>query len=459
MMRVFAALAVLVGLTLWTAEPPAHAAAGSVPLVYLAHLDGPLGPARADLLIRALDEAEAAQAAAFVIRLDTPGGLDKSMRDLVKRMLGARIPVVAWVGPDGARAASAGTYVVYASHVAAMAPATNIGSSTPVSIAPVPRAPGPQAPGQAPAGEQDAAPAPDDAMTRKVVNDAAAWLQSLAELRGRNVEWAEATVRTGANLRATEALELGVVELLATDLQDLFRQLEGREVDVQGQRITLSLVGARIVEVESDWLHDLLEIVSDPSIAYGLLIFGIYGLILEFYNPGLVFPSVIGIVCLLLGAYGLQMLPINYAGLALIVVGIAMMIIEVFTPTFGALGVAGLVAFVFGSMILFDADSPEYRIPLSVIAGFGAATGLLCLFAVGAAVRARRQRVVTGVEAMIGSRGEALEAFAVDASGCARGRVFVHGEIWNAQCPAPLLRGQPVRVTAIEGLVLTVAPG
>jgi len=459
MIRVIAALAVLIGLTLWTAETRVHAAAEAVPLVYLAHLDGPLGPARADLLIRALDDAEAAQAAVFVIRLDTPGGLDKSMRDLVKRMLAARIPVVAWVGPDGARAASAGTYVVYASHVAAMAPATNIGSSTPVSIAPVPRAPGPQAPGQAPAGEQDGAPAPDDAMSRKVVNDAAAWLQSLAELRGRNVEWAEATVRTGANLRATEALELGVVELLAKDLPDLLRQLEGREIDVQGQQVSLSLVGARTIEVESDWLHDLLEIVSDPSIAYGLLIFGIYGLILEFYNPGLVFPSVIGIVCLLLGAYGLQMLPINYAGLALIVVGIAMMIMEVFTPTFGALGVAGLVAFVFGSMILFDADSPEYRIPLSVVAGFGAATGALCLFAVGAAVRARRQRVVTGVEGMIGSRGEVMEPFAVDATGAARGRVFVHGEIWNAQCSSALMAGQPVQVTGIEGLVLTVTPG
>jgi membrane-bound serine protease (ClpP class) len=453
-MRTIAAFLVLAGLTLWAVEPRVHAAAGPAPLVYLAHLDGPLGPARADLLIRALDDAEAAQAAAFVIRLDTPGGLDKSMRDLVKRILAARIPVIAWVGPDGARAASAGTYVVYASHVAAMAPATNIGSSTPVSIAPVP-----QGPGRAPAGEQDAAPAADDAMTRKVVNDAAAWLQSLAELRGRNVEWAEATVRTGANLRATEALELGVVELLATDVQDLLGQLEGREIDLQGQRVSLSLAGARTVEVESDWLHDLLEIVSDPTIAYGLLIFGIYGLILEFYNPGLVFPSVIGIVCLLLGAYGLQMLPVNYAGLALIVVGIGMMIIEVFTPTFGALGVAGLVAFVFGSLILFDADSPEYRIPLSVIAGFGAATGALCLVAVGAAVRARRQRVVTGAEGMIGSRGEAMEAFAVDASGSARGRVFVHGEIWNAQCGTPLLRGQAVQVVSIEGLTLTVVPG
>jgi membrane-bound serine protease (ClpP class) len=426
------------------------------PVVYLANLEGPLGPARADLIIRALEEAETAGAAAFVIRMDTPGGLDKSMRELVKRILAAELPVITWVGPDGARAASAGTYIAYASHVAAMAPATNIGSSTPVSLGPAPAMP---RPGGTP-GADDAPPA-DDAMTRKVVNDAVAWLQGLAELRGRNVAWAEATVRTGANLRASEALALGVVDLIANDLADLFRQLEGREVRLHAGHagvVQLALTDARIVEVEVDWLHEILEIISDPAIAYALLIFGVYGIILEFYNPGMIFPSVIGLVCLLLGAYGLQMLPINYAGLALILVGIALMIAEVFTPAFGVLGLAGLVAFVFGSIILLDTESPGYQVPLTVIAAFAVATAGLSVFAIGSAVRARRQPVTTGIQGMIGAVAEAQQDFVPGADGPARGHVFVFGEIWNAECPAPVVKGQRVRVTGIEGLTLAVTP-
>jgi membrane-bound serine protease (ClpP class) len=428
-------------------------AGGAQPVVYLADLEGPLGPARADLIIRALEEAETAGAAAFVIRMDTPGGLDKSMRDLVKRILAAQLPVITWVGPDGARAASAGTYIAYASHVAAMAPATNIGSSTPVSLGPTPAMP---RPGGAP-GPDDAPPA-DDAMTRKVVNDAVAWLQGLAELRGRNVAWAEATVRTGANLRASEALALGVIDLVANDLPDLFRQLEGREVRLHTGVVQLALSDARIVEVEVDWLHELLEIISDPAIAYALLIFGMYGIILEFYNPGMIFPSVIGLVCLLLGAYGLQMLPINYAGLALILVGIALMIAEVFTPAFGVLGLAGLVAFVFGSIILLDTESPGYRVPLTLIAAFAVATAGLSVFAIGSAIRARRQPVTTGIQGMIGAFAEAQQDFVPGADGSARGHVFVFGELWSAECPAPVVKGQRVRVTGIEGLTLAVTP-
>lgn len=451
------ALPLLAGACLLGATPELPADAAERARVHVVDLDGPLGPAKADLVMRALAEAESSGAAAFVIRMDTPGGLDKSMRDLVKRILAADVPVITFVAPDGARAASAGTYIAYASHVAAMAPATNIGSSTPVSIAPTPPAtpsrPGaPAAPGTPAPDTPDAQAPPQDAMARKVINDAVAYLQGLAELRGRNVEWAEETVRSGANLRASEALERNVIDLVASDLPTLLAALEGREVRLQTRTVTLALVDAEIVQVESDWLHELLEIITDPAIAYGLLIFGIYGLILEFYNPGMVFPSVIGVVCLLLGAYGLQMLPINYAGLALIVVGIAMMIIEVFTPTFGVLGFAGVAAFVLGSVILLDAEAVGYRIPIALIAAFATSTAAIAVFAVGAAVRARRQRVRTGKEAMLGQLAEALEDFS------GTGHVFVVGEIWNAEVAGSVVKGQKLRVTGVDGLKLQVAP-
>jgi membrane-bound serine protease (ClpP class) len=432
--------------------------------VWVVDLDGALGPASGDLIVRSLRNAESAGARALIIRMDTPGGLDKTMRDVVREILGADVPVVTYVAPDGARAASAGTYIAYASHVAAMAPATNIGSSTPVSIAPGPAAPspgrapipGPSDPEQPPEdssqGRERDLPGSQDAMTRKVVNDAVAYLQGIAELRGRNIDWAEETVRYGANLRASEALERNVVDLIATDLPDLLKQLDGRSVTLGTRTVTLEVAGAGVRVIETDWLHEILEIITDPAIAYGLLIFGIYGLILEFYNPGMVFPSVIGIVCLLLGAYGLQMLPINYAGLALIVVGIGLMIAEVFTPTFGILGVAGVVAFVIGSVILLDTEAPGYRVPFIVIGAFAAATAALSLFAVGAAVRARQSRVTTGPESMIGASAEAMEDFS------GRGPVWAFGERWNAVCDVPVRRGDRLRVTAVDGLTLTVTP-
>lgn len=303
--------------------------------VWLVDLDGPVGPASVDLIIRSLTKAQAAGARALVIRMDTPGGLDKSMRGLIKEILAADLPVITYVAPGGARAASAGTYIAFASHIAAMAPATNIGSSTPVSMGgPAPPTPGGPDRGGPGTGADDADGAGDspaepgapstDAMTRKVINDAVAYLQGLAELRGRNVEWAEQTVRYGANLRASEALANNVIDLIAADLPSLLAQLDGTEVTLATRTVTLQVADAGVKRIETDWQHELLTIITDPTIAYGLLIFGIYGLILEFYNPGMVFPSVIGVVCLLLGAYGLQMLPINYAGLALIVTGIVL---------------------------------------------------------------------------------------------------------------------------------------
>lgn len=462
--RLAAALALFAGLMVLAAVPGPSAAgaeSGGAP-VWLVDLDGPLGPASADLIMRAIDDAESAGAQLLVIRMDTPGGLDKSMRELVKKILAADLAIATFVAPDGARAASAGTYIAFASHIAAMAPATNIGSSTPVSIGgggtPGPR-PAPPAPPEGEQGEEQpadpTAPEPvagSDAMTRKVVNDAVAYLQSLAELRGRNIDWAEETVRSGANLRASEALEKNVVDLVVDDLPSLLEAIDGRSVSLPRRTVELAVAGAGVHRVETDWRHELLTIITDPSIAYGLLIFGFYGLILEFYNPGLIFPSVLGVICLLLGAYGLQLLPVNYAGLALIAVGIAMMIIEVFTPSFGVLAVGGVVAFVLGSLMLLDSDAPGYRVPLSVIAAFAVTSMLLSVFTVGAALRARAARVTTGAAAMIDGIGEAMEDFDRE------GRVWAFGEAWQASSDAPVARGGRVRITAVDGVRLRVTP-
>lgn len=437
--------------------------------VWLVELDGAVGPASADLILRAIEDAGAANAEALVLRMDTPGGLDKSMRSLVKAILAAELPVVAYVAPDGARAASAGTYIAYASHIAAMAPATNIGSSTPVNLGgappPEPKTPAapqseeeasgesdePPAEGESPDKERDSIPSMD-AMTRKVVNDAAAYLQSLAELRGRNIEWAEETVREGANLRASAALEKNVIDLIAPTLDALLQALDGWEVELGGQLRQLRTAGARLVSVETDWRHELLSIITDPAIAYGLLIIGMYGLILEFYNPGTFLPGVTGVICLLIGAYGLHMLPINYAGLALIIVGLGLIMAEVMTPIYGVLGVGGIAAFVIGSIMLVDSDLPGYQLPLGIIAGFAAATGGIALFVVGAAVRARRRKVVAGAEAMIGAEAWVLEDF--QEQGTAR----AFGEIWRVRSAAPLAKGTRVQVVGVDGLALIVEP-
>lgn len=463
------------GVSAQTSTADVAAANNANPVVWLVDFDGPLGPATADLIGRSIDDAAADGAEALIIRMDTPGGLDKSMRTLIQKILASPIPVITYVAPGGARAASAGTYIAYASHVAAMSPATNIGSSTPVSLAPEPKFPSrprppfpdvgppagdePSAAGQE--GESDAespvaqpvAAEPStgsDAMARKVINDSVAYLQGLAELRGRNLDWAEATVREGANLRASQALALGVIDLISPDLEQLLQDLDGREVAMAAGTVTLRTADARVHKVESDWKHDLLEIITDPTIAYGLLIFGVYGLILEFYSPGMVFPSVIGIVCLLLGAYGLQMLPVNYAGLLLIVVGIGLMVTELITPTLGILGVAGLAAFVFGSVILIDTQAPGYALPLGVIAAFTVTTGGLVVLTIGMAMRARNQRLVSGVESMIGGTATALDSF----DGI--GRVQAFGEIWQARCAQPVVKGELLDVVGVEGLTLEV---
>lgn len=443
--------------------------------VWVVDLEGALGPAKADFIVRTITDAELAGAAAVVIRMDTPGGLDASMRGLVKKILAAQVPVVTYVAPNGARAASAGTYIAYASHIAAMAPATNIGSSTPISIGAPPSLPefkpGQKEPpgGTEPDSDEsvskddtgrEVASSPTDHLTNKVINDAVAYLQGLAELRGRNVAWAEETVRHGTNIRASVALSEGVIDLLADDLQALLEQIDGRQIKLQDREVTLQVKDADVVHVQPDWQHDLLEVITDPTIAYALLVVGIWGLILEFYSPGLILPSVLGVVCLLLGAYGLQMLPVNYAGVALILLGICFMVVEIITPAIGVFGITGVVAFAFGSLMLMDTQAQEYQLPVSIIAGFTVVAASLTLLAAGFALRARSRQVVTGIDVLIGAKAEVVEDF-TEHFDEQQGRVFVASELWRAHAARVpdrdlIKKGDVVAVSAVEDLELTV---
>jgi len=418
--------------------------------VWLLELKGAVGPASADYLVRSISRANdpAADVELIIIRIDTPGGLDLAMRNIISSILASSVPIVSWTAPGGARAASAGTYIMYASHFAAMAPATNIGSSTPVNIGGGSPLPTPQ---PAEEGSADETPqAPGSAMERKTINDAVAYLQGLAELRGRNVEWAEETVREASNLSASEALRLNVIDLIARDLDELLNGLDGRSIMINGQQRTLALEGSVVQVIEPGWRYDFLSVITNPNVAYILLMIGIYGLILEFYNPGMGLPGIVGVISLLVAAFALQMLPISYAGLALIIVGIALIMFEVFSPSFGVFGVGGMVAFILGSIMLMDSDLPAYQISFPLIAAFAVATGGLIVIILGAMLRARNQRVVSGTEAMLGSEGFALEDFEKN------GRIFTQGENWIAITDTPLMKGDKVLITQINGLTLKV---
>ena len=415
--------------------------------VVLMEISGVIGPAVNDYVVRNLSYAGESGATVVILRLDTPGGLDASMRDIIRHILDARVPVVTYVAPSGARAASAGTYILYASHVAAMAPATNLGSATPVKVA-TPMSPA--SPPKQPTDESQEAAQSGDAMKQKMVNDAAAYIRGLAELRGRNADWAEKAVREADNLTASEALEMGVVDIVATDVRDLLMQLEGRQVSVLGREVTLRTAGLTVEQVEPDWRSRLLAIITDPNVAYILMMIGIYGLIYEFANPGMILPGVAGAICLILAMFAFQVLPINYAGLALIIVGIAFMVGEVFVPSFGALGIGGMIAFVIGSVILLDTDVPGMAVAWPLIGVFALINAAFFMMVISLVFKARRQPVVSGAEELIGSVGETLEDFVE------HGRVRVHSELWTARSSAPLCKGQPIRVVARDGLVLQV---
>ncbi len=433
----------LLGLLLHVAVPPVTAESRGGAVVFT--VEGVIGPAVGDYLKRGLKQAQDANAELIIIQLDTPGGLDTSMRDIIREIIASPVPVVTWVTPSGARAASAGTYILYASHVAAMAPATNLGAATPVQIAGFPGGGEQEEDGKSGGSEPTA-------MEKKIINDAVAYIRGLAQMRGRNADWAELAVREGVSLSAREALEMNVIDVIAENLSELLTAIDGREVDALGMTRTLSTAQIQVRHQEPDWRSRLLATITDPNIAYILMLIGIYGLIYEFANPGMVFPGVVGAISLLLALFAFQVLPINYAGLALMLLGIVFMIAEVFLPSFGALGIGGVIAFVIGSIMLLDTGIPGYGVSVPLIALFAATSAIFFMFILGMLVKSRKRPVVSGAEEMIGALGEALEDFT------GAGRVRVHSEQWNARSDTPLRRGDRVRVVAMDGLSLVVRP-
>jgi membrane-bound serine protease (ClpP class) len=455
------ALALLAAMLLFAWLLPAGVAHAAT--VAVLQVDGAISPASADYIERGIGKAHAQGASLVVIQIDTPGGLDTSMRQIIKAILASPIPVATFVSPEGARAASAGTYILYASHVAAMAPATNLGAATPVPLGVPGTAPGDQPPARKPsASEEDrsekdgkkpatspAPAAPADAMRAKQVNDAVAYIRSLAELRGRNADWAERAVREGSSLSAEQALKEKVIDLIAPDVPALLKALHGREVRVLERTVKLDTESSTLLTLAPDARNRFLAVITSPSVALILMLIGVYGLFFEFSSPSFGVAGVAGGICLLLGLYALQLLPINYAGLGLILLGLALMIAEAFLPSFGVLGIGGIVAFVLGAALLIDTEVEGFGIPLPVIFSTALVSGALIIVAGGMALRARRSRVVSGREEMIGAEGEVIDA---------DGWAFIHGERWHVRSSAPLAAGQKVRVRAIDGLLLDVEP-
>jgi membrane-bound serine protease (ClpP class) len=422
------------------------AAAQPAAPVLVAEIKGAIGVASTGFIQRAMEKARAQDATLLVLQLDTPGGLVSSTRDIISAMLASPVPIAVYVAPSGARAASAGTYIAIASHIAAMAPGTHLGAATPVALG---GAPG--MPGEDKRSEKDKA-GDGSAMDRKVINDAVAYIRSLAQLRGRNADWAERAVRGGETLTAEEALRDKVVDLVAPSLAALLTSIDGRKVTTASGERTLATKSATITTLAPDWRDRILAVITDPSIAYLLLIIGIYGIIFEFWSPGFVAPGVIGAISLLLGLAALSVLPVNYAGLALILLGIALMVAEHFTPGIGVMGIGGLVAFVAGSLFLFEPTEGGYEVsvPLPVIAATALTVGALLLWVLASALRSRKAAVVSGVADMIGAPAQVIDW------ADARGRVRLRGELWNARAGTAFSPGDAVRVAAVEGLTLVV---
>lgn len=420
-----------------------------------------IGPATSDFFVRALDRANREGNALLIVELDTPGGLDTAMRDMIRAILASAVPVVTYVSPSGARAASAGTYLLYASHIAAMAPATNLGAATPISLIPA-QTPSPDRPssdkpssdkpGSDKPSDDKKPPEPGSTEERKAINDAVAYIRGLAELRGRNAEWAESAVRAAQSLSATQALEQHAIDVIAKDLPDLLRQLDGRTIKTSQGELTLHTRNLQLQRIETDWRTQLLAVITNPNVAYLLMLIGIYGLMLEGFHPGAILPGVVGAISLLLALFAFQVLPVNYAGLALIALGVLLIAAEAFVPSFGSLGLGGVISFVIGSVILMKSNVPGLQIAWQLIGSiaFVAATLLLALILL--LVRSRRRPAVTGADQMLAEPAYALNDFE------AAGLVRVRGELWQAVSAVPVHAGQALRIVKVRGLTLEVAP-
>ena len=442
-----ALLLFLLAMLAWVPQAGAQSTSAPQGAVWVLRLEGVVGPASADYLVRRLEEAAAAGARAVLLEMDTPGGLDLSMRQMISAVLASPIPVIGYVTPGGARAASAGTYLLYSCHLAAMAPATNLGAATPVSIGglPSPRPPSPEDGADTP---QEAAP--DGAMQRKIINDAVAYIRGLAELRNRNADWAEEAVRKGSSLSAQAALEQQVIDLIAVDRRALFEQLDGRVIQVGERELTLDLSDAPLFEYLPDWRSDFLAIITNPNVAYLLMLIGIYGLIFEFSNPGFGVPGVLGVISLMIALYAFQVLPISYAGLGLMLLGIGLMVAEAYAPSFGILGIGGAIAFTVGSIMLMDTELPAYKIAWPVILALGFSTLLVAFGIVAMALRARNRPQTLGTDAALGQW--------LEVETCRDGQALVRfeSELWPVDCDRPLQTGDRVCVTGSAGLHLIV---
>jgi membrane-bound serine protease (ClpP class) len=436
------------------AESPAPAEPARTVLVV--DVTGVIGVATTLHVEKGMEQARRDGAELVVLRVDTPGGLVSSTREIVQAILRSPVPVVGYVAPGGAHAASAGTYIIAATHVAAMAPGTQIGAATPIQLGETPTPSRPTNP-LAPADENDAKKSEggeqsEVAAERKAVNDAVAFIRSLGQMRGRNVDWLEKAVREAATLTAEDALAERVIEIVARDLDELLDKLDGRPVTIAGTERKLASKGATVVQLETDWRTDFLAAIADPNIAFILLMIGIYGIMFEFWNPGAVAPGVVGGICLLLGLTALTLLPLNYAGLALVLFGIALMVAEKFSPGYGVLGIGGVASFVVGAIFLFDPAGADVDIAVAwpVIVATAGTSFLLMTFIVGFAVRARQRPVMGGGEEMIGLEGEVVDWQDK------RGTIRVHSEIWSAESERAFKRGDRVQVTGRKGLILTV---
>lgn len=404
--------------------------------VLLLQVNGAISPASQDYIERGIAKAESVQAAAVILQLNTPGGLETSMRGINAAILASTVPVITYVAPSGARAASAGTFILYASHIAAMAPGTNIGAASPVKLTP----------------EEETDKSKIGTHERKAMNDAAAYIRSLAQLRSRNITWAELAVTKASSLSAEEAKKMKVIDIIAKSIPELLTQADGKKTQINNQTVTINTKEAVVETMPPDWRNRFLSFITDPNVAYLLMLAALYGLFFEFSNPGLILPGVAGVIALLLALYAFQLMPINYVGLSLIFVGIVFMVLELYVASYGAVGLGGVIAFVIGSIMLYDTNDPTFRVTHTLILAMATMTAFFFFILIAMTIGSLKKTVVTGQEALIGSEGIVIDINDGNIS------IRLKGEIWRAVSSMPLTAGQPVKVLKLEGLTLIVEP-